>query len=229
MSTTVIVIIIVVVVLALAAGAYFLSKQRRSQRLQQHFGDEYERSVEQTGDRKAAEAALTEREQRVRKLDIRELRPEEREGFTERWATIQREFVDDPAKSLRDADVLVVEIMKLRGYPVEGDFDQRAEDLSVEHPSVVRHYREARAVHDASGNVDTEKQRTAVTSYRSLVEALLGKHADHGDHAERADHDHTGHDHSHDRVDDRTDHLDEGSRNGVHRAETSTTTEEQTR
>jgi hypothetical protein len=236
-STTVIVLIVVIVVLALAVGGYFLSRQRKSQRLQEHFGDEYERSVEQTGDRKSAEAELSEREQRVRKLDIRELRPEEREGFTERWATIQRGFVDDPAKSLRDADGLVVEIMKLRGYPVEGDFDRRAEDISVEHPSVVKHYRDARAVHDASGNVDTEQQRSAVTSYRSLVEALLGKQADH-DHA---DHDHTD-GHAHDRVDStddrtdrpadvdsRTDHLDHGSRNGAHRADVTTTTEEQTR
>jgi FtsZ-interacting cell division protein ZipA len=227
-STTVIVLIVVIVVLALAVGGYFLSRQRRSQRLQEHFGDEYERSVEQTGDRKSAEAELSEREARVRKLDIRDLRPEERAGFTERWATIQRGFVDDPARSLRDADELVVEIMKLRGYPVEGDFDRRAEDLSVEHPQVVRHYRDARAVHDASGNVDTEKQRTAVTSYRSLVEALLGNddHDHHGDH--HGDH------HADDRTDrpvdaDRTDHLDRGSRNGAQRADVTATTEEQTR
>jgi hypothetical protein len=249
-STTVIVLIVVIVVLALAVGGYFLARQRRSQRLQEHYGDEYERSVEQSGgDRRAAESALTERESRVRDLDVRELRPEERAGFTDRWAGIQRGFVDDPSKSLRDADVLVVEIMKLRGYPVEGDFDRRAEDLSVDHPQVVRHYRDARAVHDASGNVDTEKQRTAVTSYRSLVEALLGKHHD-KDHDHDGDHRADDHDHradgdTDDRVDgrtavrdddpadvdrtDHTDHLDHGSRNGVHRADVTTTTEEQSR
>jgi hypothetical protein len=239
-STTVIVLIVVIVVLALAVGGYFLARQRRSQRLQEHFGDEYERSVEHSGgDRKAAESELSERESRVRDLDIRELRPEERDGFTDRWAGIQRGFVDDPGRSLNDADVLVVEIMKLRGYPVEGDFDRRAEDLSVEHPKVVRHYREARAVHDAQGNVDTEKQRTAVTSYRSLVDALLGKGHDHDD-ADH-DHDHADHDHADHRVDDTTDrpagadrtdpadHLDHGSRNGTHRADVTTTTEEQTR
>jgi hypothetical protein len=244
-STTVIVLIVVIVVLVLGVGGYFLSRQRRSQHLQEHFGDEYERSVEQTGDRKSAEAELSEREQRVRKLDIRELRPEERAGFTERWAAIQRGFVDDPAKSLRDADVLVVEIMKLRGYPVEGDFDRRAEDISVEHPQVVTHYREARAVHDASGNVDTEQQRAAVTHYRSLVEALLGKDStdtEHGEHDhsghDHTDHDHGDHDHAADHAADHgdrpvdvdtADHLDRGSRNGSHRADVTTTTEEQTR
>jgi hypothetical protein len=238
-STTVIVLIIVVVVLVLAVGGYFLARQRRSQHLQEHFGDEYERSVEQSGgDRKAAEAELAERESRVRDLDIRELRPEERAGFTDRWAGIQRGFVDDPAQSLRDADVLVVEVMKLRGYPVEGDFDRRAEDLSVEHPQVVRHYRDARAVHDARGGVDTEKQRTALTSYRSLVEALLGHHEDDhtGDHAEH----HGDHHHADDRTpahaatesertDRAADHLDHGSRNGTHRADATATTEEQSR
>jgi ABC-type nickel/cobalt efflux system permease component RcnA len=235
-STTVIVLIVVIVVLALAVGGYFLTRQRKSQRLQEHFGDEYERSVEQTGDRKAAEAQLAEREARVSKFDIRDLRPEERDGFTERWATIQRGFVDDPGQSLRHADSLVVEIMKLRGYPVEGDFDRRAEDLSVEHPTVVRHYRDARAVHDASGGVDTEKQRTALTSYRSLVDALLGKGHDHDDDHHDHDGDRSDH-HADDRTDrtadvdhaDRADHLDHGSRNGVHRADATATTEEQNR
>jgi hypothetical protein len=107
---------------------------------------------------------------------------------------------------------------------------------------VVRHYREARAVHDAHGNVDTEQQRTAVTSYRSLIDALLGNGDDHAghDHADHADHDHTDH-RVDDRTDDRTDrpvdgdhtdpaqHLDHGSRNGSRHADVTTTTEEQTR
>jgi FtsZ-interacting cell division protein ZipA len=190
-----VIVLIVVVVLALAVGGFFLARQRRSQRLREHYGEEYERSVEQTGDRRAAEAALTEREARVRELDIRDLRPEERSRFGDEWAAIQRGFVDDPARSLHQADDLVVQIMRARGYPTEGDFDRRAEDLSVDHPDVVRHYREARAVHDARGEVDTEKQRTAVTSYRSLVEALLGERDHHHDgHRDgHRDHDHDGH------------------------------------
>ncbi|WP_214405142.1 hypothetical protein [Pseudonocardia lacus] len=237
MDTTVIVVIVVLVVAALAAGAFVLARQRRSQRLREHYGEEYERSVEETGDRKSAEAALTERESRVRELDIRDLRPEERDGFTDRWATIQRGFVDDPAGSLRQADDLVVEIMRVRGYPVEGDFDRRAEDLSVDHPQVVRHYRDARAVRDADGDVDTEKQRTAVTSYRSLVEALLGKDSAHDPH-DSGRHRHDGHD---DRHDDRHDGVDDShhatdprtdghaTRNGVAHNDVTTTTEEQKR
>ena len=87
---------------------------------------------------------------------------------------MQRQFVDDPSNAVRNADLLVVEVMAARGYPVE-DFDQRADDLSVSHPEVTQRYREARRIAQANkdGNADTEDLRQAVTSYRSLVQALL--------------------------------------------------------
>ncbi|MEJ3657537.1 hypothetical protein WEH80_31700 [Actinomycetes bacterium KLBMP 9759] len=174
MDATVLTIVIVLVVLV-AAAAFVLVRRRRSSQLQQQFGPEYERSVEETGDRRAAENQLAERRKRHSELDIRELRPEERERFAASWDQVQREFVDDPRTALHDADRLVVEIMRLRGYPVD-DFDRRAEDISVEHPDVVQHYRDASRVRAASevGEIDTEQQRQAVTSYRSLVHALLG-------------------------------------------------------
>ena len=177
MDPTVIILVVVAAVLlvVVAALAVRLSRRSRSERLREQFGPEYERSVSRAGDREAAEAELTERQERRRELDIRDLRPEERTQFHESWATIQRDFVDDPARALHDADMLVVEIMRLRGYPVD-DFDRRADDISVDHPDVVHHYRQARHVHDASADrsVDTERQRRALTSYRLLIEALLG-------------------------------------------------------
>lgn len=177
MEPTVIVLIVVVVVLVIALGVagVLLSRRRRSERLQERYGPEYDRTLAETGDPREAESRLVEREKRHRSLDVRDLRPEERDRFGASWAEIQRGFVDDPVQSLRRADGLVVEIMRTRGYPVD-DFERRAEDISVEHPQVVEHYREARAVRDATehGAVDTEQQRHAVTSYRSLVEALLG-------------------------------------------------------
>ena len=127
-----------------------------------------------TGDRRAAEAELAERRQRREEFDVRDLRPEERDRFRDSWNEIQRGFVDDPRRSLKSADLLVAEVMRARGYPVDDDFDRRADDLSVDHPRVVQHYREARQVRDDDGEVDTERQRTAVTSYRSLINALLG-------------------------------------------------------
>ncbi|MGE0297690.1 hypothetical protein [Pseudonocardia sp.] len=182
MDSIVLVVIVVALVLVLAAAGLLMARRRRSDKLRRHFGSEYERTVAESGDRKAAEAALADRERRHRDLDIRTLRPEERDGYRREWESVQAGFVDDPAGALREADALVVEIMRTRGYPVD-DFDRRAEDISVAHPEVVHHYREARAVHDASGDggVDTERQRHALTSYRSLVDALLG----HGDSDER--------------------------------------------
>lgn len=178
MEPTVIVLIVVVIVLvvALAAAGVVLSRRRRSARLQDHYGPEYDRALADTGDPRQAEAELTERERRVRSLDIRNLDQDESARFEESWADIQRGFVDDPVASLHRADDLVVEIMRTRGYPVD-DFEQRAADVSVEHPDVVQHYREARAVRDETehGGVDTERQRHAVTSYRALIEALLGR------------------------------------------------------
>jgi hypothetical protein len=174
-NTTVVVVIVLIVLVAIVLGVV-LSRRKRSAQLQEHFGPEYERSVSAaSGDRRAAEAELAERRQRREQFDIRDLQPDERNRFRESWNEIQRGFVDDPRQSLHSADLLVAEIMRARGYPVDDDFDRRADDLSVDHPRVVQHYREARRVRDAGGEVDTENQRTAVTSYRALVDALLGE------------------------------------------------------
>jgi len=176
-DTTVLVLIIVVVVLlaAVVASGVALTRRKRSERLKEQFGPEYERSVAEAGDRKSAETDLRERQHRHNKLEIRDLRPQEHEGFQKSWNSVQSGFVDDPKQALRDADGLVIEVMRVRGYPVE-DFERRAEDISVDHVDVVRHYREARTIHDATadGSVDTERQRHALTSYRALIDALLG-------------------------------------------------------
>jgi hypothetical protein len=168
------VVLIILVLLVLVVLGVVISRRRRSSQLQQHFGPEYERSVAASGDRRAAEAELAERRQRREEFDVRDLDPDERDRFRGSWNEIQRGFVDDPRQSLKSADLLVAEVMRARGYPVDDDFDKRADDLSVDHPRVVQHYREAREVRDADGEVDTERQRTAVTSYRSLINALLG-------------------------------------------------------
>lgn len=178
MNSTVVVLIIIVVLLVLALGVVgaLLARRRKSEQLQERYGSEYERTLSQTGDRRAAEAALTEREKRHNELDIRDLEPQERDRFAGSWAEIQRSFVDDPVDAVRRADALVVDIMRTRGYPVD-DFERRAEDISVEHPQVVQHYRDASATRSAieNGAVDTERQRHAITSYRALVDALLDR------------------------------------------------------
>jgi len=187
-DVTAVVVIVLILLVAVVLGVV-LARRRKSTQLQEHFGPEYERTVSASGDRKAAEAELAERRQRREEFDVRDLDPDERDRFRTSWNEIQRGFVDDPRRSLHSADLLVGEVMRARGYPVDDDFDRRADDLSVDHPRVVQHYREARRIRDAGGEVDTEQQRTAVTSYRSLIDALLGDDEAHVSD-DRADTDH---------------------------------------
>ncbi|MGI8799927.1 MAG: hypothetical protein ACR2GE_11655 [Pseudonocardia sp.] len=171
---TLTVIIILLVLAIVGIGAWFLMRERRSRALRERFGPEYERSVATTEDRRAAELELLQREKRHRELDVRPLSDEDRAGFEDRWSGVQQGFVDDPGQAVRHADSLVDDVMRARGYPVE-DFEQRAADISVEHPVVVQRYREARVIAEANdaGQASTEDLRQAVTSYRALIVALL--------------------------------------------------------
>jgi hypothetical protein len=172
--TVLIVVIVVVVVLLLAGGGLVLARRKRSEQLQESFGPEYDRVLDRSGSKNEAEAELADRRKRHQQLELRSLDPQTRERFRGDWKQIQGEFVDDPGGAVDKADSLVTTIMRERGYPVD-DFDQRVDDISVEHPRVVENYREARRVRDAhrDGAAQTEDLRGAVTSYRSLVDALL--------------------------------------------------------
>lgn len=138
MDTTLLIVIAIVAVVAIAA--WLLMGKRRSEHLREHFGPEYDHAVEEKGSRSKAEAELAEREKRVKKLDIRPLEPGERQDFVERWTEVQAKFVDEPPRAVAYADALVAEVMRTRGYPVN-DFEQRAGDISVDHPAVVENYR----------------------------------------------------------------------------------------
>lgn len=177
MSNTTVIVVIVLVVITLAVIGVVIYRQaqkQRSQRLRDRFGPEYDRSLERADDRREAEAELRSREKRQHKLELRTLDASQQREFEQRWADVQREFVDDPGRAVRDADRLVIDVMSARGYPVD-DFDQRADDLSVQYPVVTGRYREARHISQAHerGEAGTEELRRAVTSYRSLVDALL--------------------------------------------------------
>ena len=173
MDTGLLVAILVVLVL-LALLAFFAGRQRRSRKLQDKFGPEYERTVEQTGDRKAAEAELRERAERRQRFDIVPLDPEARARYLEAWRNTQARFVDEPVEATREADRLITSVMRDRGYPVD-DFEQRAADISVDHPQVVDDYRAAHAIAVANdrSQASTEDLRQALVHYRSLFEELL--------------------------------------------------------
>ena len=167
--------IAIIVALVVVAGATMLYlQQQRSRQLRARFGPEYERSLQAAGDRRHAEAELLKREERVEHLDIRPLSPQDRDRFAESWRSVQAQFVDDPPRAIAAADQLVTEVMRVRGYPVT-DFEQRAADISVDHPQVVDNYRAAYAVARRSGRGEatTEDLRQAMVHYRALFQDLL--------------------------------------------------------
>ena len=163
-------LVIVVVVLLVVVGV-LLYRQRRSAQLREGFGPEYDRVVDERGDQRAAETELRERRERRRGYDIRPLDENARRRYVHQWKATQAKFVDQPASALTDADALLSEVMRERGYPVE-DFDQRADDVSVDHPHVVENYRKAHAIHHER-DASTEDLRQAMVHYRALFAELL--------------------------------------------------------
>jgi hypothetical protein len=165
---------------------------RRSRSLQDRFGPEYDRTVDKTGGRREAEHELREREKRHDELELRPLSQEARERYLQQWQGTQGLFVDDPAGAVAQADDLVQQVMRDRGYPVD-DFEQRAADISVEHPDLVEKYRTADGIARASerGEASTDDLRHSVRHYRALFVELLAvdDEADHADQVSNRDRD----------------------------------------
>jgi len=165
------IIVAVLVIIAVALGA----RRRRSAKLKQRFGPEYDRAViQQHGDSRRAEETLVEREKRVETFSFRALTPVDREAYAMEWASVQRRFVDDPSAAVGSADRLVSRVMTDRGYPMT-NFEQRAADISVGYPAVVDNYRTAHDIvlRHADGHATTEELRQAMVHYRSLFDELL--------------------------------------------------------
>jgi len=167
-------VVLVLVIIGALLGIVF-ARRNRSERLQDHFGPEYDRTVQNLGNEKKAQTELDERQRYVKALDIRPLSVTERERYLADWATVQSKFVDEPGQAIVDADRLIIEVMQLRAYPVS-DFEQRAADVSVSYPALVSNYRAARAIalKNEQQQADTEELRQAMIYYRSLFEELLG-------------------------------------------------------
>lgn len=168
-----VIVLVVIVLIAIVVIALLLIRKRKSDRLKQQFGPEYDRTVKEHGSQRA-EALLAEREQRVKHFSIHPLNRDERERYALEWTQVQRKFVDDPSLAVAEADKLVTTVMAARGYPM-GDFEQRAEDISVNYPGVVQNYRAARtiALRRDKGQATTEDLRQALVHYRSLFDELL--------------------------------------------------------
>jgi hypothetical protein len=171
-QTTGVVLIVALVVIFAIAWMYF--RTRRSQELRTHFGPEYDRLLHEKGNQKHAEAELAERERRVKHLPIRPLPRDVSTRYAQMWNAQQARFVDEPKAAVVEADHLVEEVMRERGYPV-GEFDQRAADISVDHPRVVENYRAAHEItlREQRGQANTEDLRAAMVYYRDLFRELL--------------------------------------------------------
>lgn len=174
MNNTIIIVAVLVALAAIAAAGWMYVQKKQTKRLRSKFGPEYDRLAEAQGGRGHAEKALHEREKRVEGLNLIPLSHENRERFAGAWQQEQAGFVDDPTSAVANADRLVTEVMRARGYPM-GDFEQRAADISVDHSIVVTNYRIAHdiALRNIGGVANTEELRTALLHYRMLFEDLL--------------------------------------------------------
>ena len=174
MDTWVWIVIAAAAVIVLLAILWSATRAKRTRALQDTFGGEYDRTVEQTGDRRAAERELRGRQKQHDALDLRPLSPQSRDRYERRWQSTQTRFVDDPKGAVAEADMLVQEVMQERGYPTK-DFDRRVADISVEHPELVEKYRTADGIARASerGEASTEDLRHSVRHYRALFAELL--------------------------------------------------------
>lgn len=164
-------ILVIGVVLAL-----IFSSRQRTKRLKDDFGSEYEDAMEKAGGRKEAEDELEDRRKRVESLNIRNLDPDEEEEFIEKWRAIQMDFINDPGRTVGEADRLVVSLMLARGFPM-ASFDRRVEDLSVASPDIVSNYRDAHstAVKINQYDVSTEELRSALLDYKTVFDKLLNE------------------------------------------------------
>ena len=172
-TIAVVVFLSIAVIIAVAASVWLYASNHRTKELRSKFGPEYRRMARAEGDAGQAERLLLERERRVKKLEIKPLTETERNEFADAWEHAQAEFVDDPTAAVTHADILVQEVMNVRGYPVV-DFEQRVADISVDHPAVVQNYRLAHEIATRDDDeIAMEKLREAMLHYRALFADLL--------------------------------------------------------
>lgn len=175
MTAWIIVLIVVIAALLAIIVGLMATMSNRRKKLQERFGPEYDRLVAQSESRRLAEAELTERERRVKKLELRELSESARERYLAEWAGVQERFVDDPASAIAEGQRLVETVLRERGYPA-AEYHQTLADLSVEHAQQLDHVRQAHEISTkaAAGEASTEELRIAMLHYRELFSDLLG-------------------------------------------------------
>ncbi len=169
--------VVFVVLVGIVVATYVLFRRNRTRNLRNRFGSEYDRAVITHGSSSNAEARLTDRQSRVKALDIRDLSTTERDRFVSEWQMVQSRFVDHPKAAVTEADDLINSLLEARGYPT-ASFDQRAADVSVTYPRVMENYRVAHGIAIRPGRVEatTEELRTAMIQYRAIFDELVQAH-----------------------------------------------------
>jgi FtsZ-interacting cell division protein ZipA len=167
-------VILIIVIAIIAVFGFWYWQRQRTASLRDGFGDEYDRAVHDKGSLNKAERELEDRQTRVKKYDIRPLTDEQQQQYRATWHDVQALFVDEPVTATEKAEALITDVMDRRGYPTT-DFEHQAADLSVNHPTVVEHYRKGHEISERhrAGNASTEDMRQAMVHYRTLFERLV--------------------------------------------------------
>ena len=162
-----------VLVLLVVVGVLALGRRRaRHHALEDRFGSEYRRTVDDARSRRRAEDELVRRAERRRAYETRLLAQAERDDLRARWEIVQASFVDGPESALRAALALVEEVAVTRGYPDEGT-KRCLDDVSVDHPELVADLR--RQPVDDDRWLTTEHRREAFVHARALFERLVSE------------------------------------------------------
>lgn len=96
----------------------------------------------------------------LRRPQLRPLPAESRDRYVEEWDEIEMKFVDSPEQAVREAEALVMSVLRERGHPLtERDLPQE----------VQRAHRLGYASRDK-----TEGMRQALLHYRAVMERMVG-------------------------------------------------------
>src|SRR5688572_3537065 len=117
MDTSMMIAIATVAVLTFVG--WLIYDQHRTKRLQERFGPEYDRTVMGVGDRRVAESELERREQHAQEIKAHPINFLDRQRFLSRWKQCQAHFVDDPAGAVEEADQVLTDVMRTRGYSTD--------------------------------------------------------------------------------------------------------------
>jgi hypothetical protein len=174
-TTNILIIAVLVMVIVGLVLAPILARRKKTEKLQDQFGSEYDHTVLSTGNKKKAQSELVERQKHIKSLDIQPLSAIKRKQYQGDWDAVQSKFIDEPGEAVTKADRLIIEVMQVGGYQFS-DFDQRAADISVQYPDLVSHYREAQEISlkNAQKQANTEELRQAMINYRAIFSQLIG-------------------------------------------------------